>query len=318
MKRLLARLLTSARKRLRLGHSLAELDPYLAGKELLFRAPPLDPELVAAIRLISPQFHLSADERSRTFWERNQNGLCWGEYEALEPVLRSLPKPSRVLDIGPGMGRSTIFFKKRMGWQDVPFHLYESSGDSTRYTRAGPRFDDSFCGNLDLLRKLLEYNGVEAYEIFDATALEAHLDRLPGPYDFIYSFFALGFHWSLEHFLDELLDLMHDRSIGAFTLHDRFKRFDRLGEIEYQVVEFRRSWPRDRRTRLLVMAKDAEPLAALGRAGRSTALDQNFQSMPKDGRKPPQTSSTGIRTTSPLSSSPNSRSTSRPARFLRS
>ena len=81
------RIATSIRKKLKLGHSLDELDPYLAAKELHFRAPPLTPELVAAIKLISPQFHLRPNEESRRFWELNQNGLCWGEYEALKPFL---------------------------------------------------------------------------------------------------------------------------------------------------------------------------------------------------------------------------------------
>ncbi|MEE8523513.1 MAG: hypothetical protein V3T72_06245, partial [Thermoanaerobaculia bacterium] len=159
MRRFFGRLATSARKRLRLGHALSELDPYLAEKELIFRAPELTPDLIAAIRRISPQFHLVAGERSRRFWELNQNSACWGEYDALAPVLEALP-PTKVLDVGPGMGRSVIFFKKKMGWERVPFHLYESSGEDTRYTKAGPRFSDSFCGNLEILRQLLEHNGI--------------------------------------------------------------------------------------------------------------------------------------------------------------
>jgi hypothetical protein len=263
LRRFFGRLATSARKRLRLGHSLSELDPYLAAKELYFEAPELTPELIAAIRNISPQFHLRADERSRRFWELNQNSACWGEYEALELVLAAMPKPAKVLDVGPGMGRSVIFFKKKLGWEDVPFDLYESSGEDTRYTQAGPRFSDSFCGNLEILRRLLEHNDAGDYRIFDAEDLGTRLDRLPGPYDFIYSFYAVGFHWSLEHFLDELLSLMHQRSVGAFTLHDRFDDFDVLGDLDYRVVRLRGSWPRGRSTRLLVTSQDESLLGAL-------------------------------------------------------
>jgi len=250
--------LTKLRKKLRLGHSLSELDPELRGKELIFEAPPFEPDLVAAIKLISPQFHLSADQPSRRFWELNQNGLSWGEYEALAPFLERIPTPEKVLDVGPGMGRSAVFFKKKLGWGEVPFHLYESSGESTRYTKAGPRFDDSFCGNLEALRRVLAHNEIEQYEIFDAAEMDAELGRMPGPYDFIYSFFAVGFHWSLEHFLDDLLGLMHVRSLGAFTLHDRFENFEALEGVPHRVVEFKRSWPRHRWSRLLVMSRDPE------------------------------------------------------------
>lgn len=260
VRRFFNHLKTKLRKRLGLRHGLDELDPYLAAKPLHFHAPQLTPDLVEAIRLISPQFRLRPDEESRRFWELNQNGLCWGEYEALEPFLDHLGKPEKVLDVGPGMGRSAVFFKDALGWEDVPFHLYEGSGESTKYTKAGPRFDDSFCGTISVLDEVLEHNlgeeGMETVEIFDAADLDADLGRLPGPYDFIYSFFAVGFHWSIEHFLDEILGLMRDRSVGAFTLHDRFDDFSVLGDLPYRVVDFRRSWPQDRWTRMLVLAKE--------------------------------------------------------------
>ena len=256
LSRLLHGYATKLRKKLRLGHSLSELDPVLSSKELLFEAPPFEPDLIGAIKLISPQFHLSADESSRRFWQLNQNGLSWGEYIALEPFLAAMPTPKKVLDIGPGMGRSVVFFKKKMQWEQVPFHLYDSSGKSTRYTKAGPRFTDSFCGNLEALQRVLDYNGIEQAKIFDAATMDAQLGQMPGPYDFIYSFFAVGFHWSLEHFLPDLLNLMHDRSIGIFTLHDRFDDFDKLKSVPYTVVNFQGSWPRHRWSRLLIMSRD--------------------------------------------------------------
>lgn len=263
MKAIFRSLATEIRKQLRLGHSLQELNPYLAAKELVFRAPTFTPALVRAIKLISPQFHLRPNEASRRFWELNQNGLSWGEYEALEPFLRRLPEPaSKVLDIGPGLGRSAIFFRKK-ACSEAVFHLYEGTGSSTKYTRAGPRFEDSFCGSLDVLEMLLRFNEIEDFEIFDAREMNASLAALPGPYDFIYSFFAIGFHWSIEHFLQELMDLMHDRSIGAFTLHDQFENFSALSDVPHRVVEFRRSWPPDRFTRMLVMSKAEEMMGEI-------------------------------------------------------
>ena len=252
---------TKIRKKLKLGHSLSELEPTLAAKELIFQAPPLSPELLGAIKLISPQFHLKPDEPSRRFWELNQNGLSWGEYLALEPFLERIENPERVLDLGPGLGRSTIFFKKILNWESVPFHLYESTGTDTKYTKAGPRFDDSFCGNLEALQGVLAHNQIANYRIFDAVELGADLSALPGPYDFVYSFFAIGFHWSIEHFLDDLLALMHDRSIGAFTLHDRFQDYDVLRGHPHRVLEFQRSWPRKRWSKLLVLARDETMLS---------------------------------------------------------
>src|SRR5271169_1891159 len=91
---------------------LPELDPRLAQMEKIFRAPPLDPGLIAAIKLISPQYELAPRERDRLFWEADQNGACWGEYEALEPFLSRIPNDAKILEIGPGMGRSLVFFPR--------------------------------------------------------------------------------------------------------------------------------------------------------------------------------------------------------------
>ncbi len=261
LKPVLTRAWTLARKKLGLEHLLSELEPELAERQLHFRAPPLDRELLEAIRQISPQFLLRPSERSRRFWELNQNASCWGEYRALAPFLDRLGTPRRVLDIGPGLGRSTVFFQKVRGWSAVPFDLWESTGRSTRYTQAGPRFSDSFCGDLAALEALLEFNRIERYRIFDAAELDGDLSRLPGPYDFVYSFFAIGFHWSIEHFLDDILALTGPRAIAAFTLHDRFSDLGVLGQLPHRVLEFRWAWPRGRWGRLLVLAKDPAALA---------------------------------------------------------
>ena len=40
------------------------------------------------------------------------------------------------------------------------------------------------------------------------------LAALPGPYDLIYGFYSIGFHWSLEYYLDDLEPLMHEHTAG--------------------------------------------------------------------------------------------------------
>src|SRR5690349_2560299 len=96
----------------------SELDFRLANLERVFKAPPLTAELINAIKLISPQFDLKENEESRSFWEADQNGACWGEYQALEPIFKETPKPKKILEIGPGLGRSIVFFSKKLGWKN--------------------------------------------------------------------------------------------------------------------------------------------------------------------------------------------------------
>lgn len=236
------------------------LDERLAGREQVFQAPPLTRELVGAIRLISPHLDLRAGDTDRTAWLRDQNGCCWGEYEALAPQLTALPRPKRILEIGPGLGRSVVFFSKKLGWDSSEIDLYEGEGGRTHYPTLGPRLESSFCGNIALLRQVLEYNGIRNARILDAK--EWDLARLPGPYDLLYSFFGVGFHWSLEHFLDDLLTLMHDKSVAVFTVPRQFAGFPQLEALCHQVLDWKAVWPKDTWHKLLILSKSSLPPAA--------------------------------------------------------
>ncbi len=230
------------------------LNPRLAAMERVFHAPPLTPELAAAIRLISPQFPVTPTEEDRLFWETDQNGACWGEFEALEPLLRALPAPARVLEIGPGLGRSLVFFSKKLNWQAAALHAYDGDGSRTRYTIQGPRFTDSFCGNLAQLRHVLAFNGVGNVTLFDAH--QTPLSALPGPYDLLYSFFSIGFHWSLEHFLADLLPLLGPHSVAIFTVPESFRPFPALDALSTRLIDCKPVWPPEARLKLLVLSKE--------------------------------------------------------------
>jgi hypothetical protein len=234
-----------------------ELDSRLSGMQRVFRAPPLTPELVAAIKLISPHCDFTDSEQYRAIWEADQNGACWGEYEALAPLFRALPRPQRILEIGPGMGRSLVFFSKKLGWENCDLNAFEGTGTSTKYTILGPRFEDSFCGNIPVLRSVLEYNGVRNVNIFDASQMR--LGQVPGQFDLIYSFYCIGFHWSLAHFLADLLPRMHERSIALFTVPQEFQPFPAMQGLHHRIIEWKTAWPKDWWLKLLVLSKSPLP-----------------------------------------------------------
>lgn len=234
-----------------------QLDPRLAAMEHVFLAPPLTAKLAAAIRLISPQFPVRPTESDRIFWETDQNGACWGEYEALAPLFRDLPPPAKVLEIGPGLGRSLVFFSKKLPWQAAQLHAYDGDGTRTRYTIQGPRFTDSFCGNLTQLRSVLDYNAVPNVTLFNAH--QTLLASLPGPYDLLYSFYSVGFHWALEHFLADLLPLLGPRSVALFTVPQSFKPFPALDALSFRLIDYKPIWPPEAHLKLLVLSKDVLP-----------------------------------------------------------
>src|SRR6202522_4414232 len=239
------------------------LDPKASSAEQLFLAPPFTEEVVAAIRLISPRLPLKADEASRLLWQKESNAACEAEYEALAPLFAEVDKPKRVLEIGPGFGRSVVFFNKKGLLPGSEISLYDANGTSTKYKQKyyehPPQWPDtsSFCGNLSLLQSMLDYNGITSYKIFDAEQLP--LAALPGPYDLIYGFYSVGFHWSLEYYLDELEALMHERSLLVCTLNKSFHRFPRLEQFSTRVVACREVKKGATPLRLLVLSKGVLP-----------------------------------------------------------
>lgn len=237
-------------------HLFAALTESLAAKEIVFRAPPLTEEMVRAINLISPQYVLREDERSRKFWEIEQNACCWGEFEVLSKYLLNRPKPKNCLEIGPGMGRSVVFLTRKLDWGIVQFDLYESSGRRTKYTMNGPRYTDSFCGTIGILKENLKYNNVNNYRIFDAGQLGYKLSNLPGPYDVIYCFYGIGWHWGLEHFIDEILSLMHEKTLAFFLVHDNFEVFEKLKQVNYKIIDYVAAYPANKVNKMLLMSKD--------------------------------------------------------------
>jgi hypothetical protein len=248
------------------GKSL--LDPRAAAAEQLFIAPPFTEEVVSAIRLISTRLPLKADEASRLLWQSESNAASEAEYDALLPLLEQVDKPSRVLEIGPGFGRSVVFFRKKGLLEGSEISLYDANGTSTRYKQKyyehPPKWPDtsSFCGNLTLLRSMLDYNGVKPYQIFDAEQLP--LSALPGPYDLIYGFYSIGFHWSLEYYLDDVEALLHERSLLVCTLNKNFRSFPRLNNFSTRVLACREVKKNATPLRLLVLSKG--PLPSVGQS----------------------------------------------------
>jgi hypothetical protein len=225
--------------------------------EQVYLAPPFaDEAMVQAVRLISTRLSLHADEKSRLLFQQEANAASDVEYSALAPLFAAIPQPKKVLEIGPGLGRSVVYLGKKGVWAaDAEVHLYDADGTDTKYKQkhydAPPKWPDisSYCGNLPLLQLMLAYNGVTNYTLFNAAELA--LPQLPGPYDLIYGFYSVGFHWSLEHYLDDIEPLMGDRGILICTLNKHFAPFPRLGNFSTQVLQSR------------VMKKGARPLSFL-------------------------------------------------------
>jgi len=142
-----------------------------------------------------------------------------------------------------------VFFSKNLDWSACDLHAYEADGTTTRYTVNGPRFNDSWCGTIPELKVALDFNGVGNVTIHNANQVK--MTDLPGPFDLVYGFYNIGFHWSLEHFLPEIMTLIGD-GVGIFTLSPKFEPFPALKSVNYEIVEGHNPI-KDIRDRLIVL-----------------------------------------------------------------
>ena len=184
------------------------LDPRAASAEQLFLAPPFTEDVVAAIRLISTRLPLRADEASRLLWQRKVMPPRKRSTRRCCRCLAEVEKPKRVLEIGPGFGRSVVFFTKRglaeqrdqslrreRNQHQVQAEILRPPSPVAGYVRLS-------AGTFRSSRPCWITTASNQYKIFDAQQLP--LAALPGPYDLIYGFYSIGFHWSLEYYLDDL------------------------------------------------------------------------------------------------------------------
>ncbi len=197
----------------------------------IFNAPELDMDMVAAISAISPHIKLKPnDEDDRRFWENDQNSSCWGEFNA---IVKHLKPTASVLELGPGMGRSLVFLQKMMGYHD--YDVYESDGSYRDYDFDGIRDESTFCGNISQLEKVLKHNNITSYKVIDAKTHK--LNSLTKKYDLIVSFYAVGFHWSLKYFWDDISKLLNNNGLAIFTVPNHFTPFPRLTD-KYEIVDW--------------------------------------------------------------------------------
>jgi hypothetical protein len=104
------------------------------------------------------------------------------------------------------------------------------------------------------LRSVLDYNGINNVTIHDAKSVA--MKDLPGPFDLLYGFYTIGFHWSLEHFFDEVLALIGKTGIAAFTVPRDFQPFVRLLQLPHCLIEKHRIFGAPREKLLILGPAD--------------------------------------------------------------
>jgi SAM-dependent methyltransferase len=129
--------------------------------------------------------------------------LC--QYEVIQPYLYGKTK---ILDLGCGLGRMSAFVNKMLKNDNIHYILADGNWDiktcysTTNVPPSGWNPSSGFYNKLDLTDNFVKVNGLKNYEIFDLKNDEwSKIKEI----DFVFSFFAVGFHYPIEQYIDNLL-----------------------------------------------------------------------------------------------------------------
>ena len=132
--------------------------------------------------------------------------------------------PKVALDVGAGIGRASVFFFKQFGWINTRFIL--ADGDSGKKQLHGMRTGKAdFYNSLSATKSFCRANGMLNFEVFNLEKYKwAELNYRP---DLVYSFKALGFHWPINSFLDDIHPKLEDNCLLIFGLRGEAKAIKR-------------------------------------------------------------------------------------------
>lgn len=125
------------------------------------------------------------------------------EIKHLEEILSST-NPKNVLEIGGGIGRASVYFSKRYGWEETNFYMLDGNSGDTQICPVAGKGQKDFYNSFAATEEFCQANGIDKNRLFLLDADNNEWENLPIKFDLIYSFLSIGFHWSIHLYLDRL------------------------------------------------------------------------------------------------------------------
>ena len=114
------------------------------------------------------------------------------------------PAPGIVMDFGTGIGRAAIYHNYINGHKSH-YILADRDGDSKNNTGEYGPSEDQYYNDLALTGEFCKLNGIKSFQTFDTEA--GDWSKLP-KVDFIMSHYSLGFHVSVDRYIDRLHSIL--------------------------------------------------------------------------------------------------------------
>lgn len=154
--------------------------------------------------------------------------LSKNEYSVMKNYLN--PYPKRILELGCGLGRMSIFLNKMNIIEDTKYYLADSSIITNSENLYGWN-PETWYNDLKLTKEFCDLNGLKNFEIIDLTKdCIKKLERV----DFIFSVMAVGFHYPIEQYLFDLRKILDNQGTMIFGVRKgKYENSSLLEEFEY-------------------------------------------------------------------------------------
>jgi SAM-dependent methyltransferase len=196
---------------------------------------------------------------------------CEWEFAAVASVLPRHPR--RVLDLGCGLGRTSVYLGACLPGEPIHFVLADTSAHTGDGPKAGWDPGDDFYNDLEWTAEFVRDNGVTRFETFDI--LRDDWSRLRD-IDLVLSFLAVGFHFPIEGAIPHLLEATTADCTMIFGARaGRYSRWsfrDRFRDV--RVLRGEPGHPSYRKEHFLILRGRRDRVAPLGLRALWRLLDR--------------------------------------------
>lgn len=140
------------------------------------------------------------------------------EVEKIAPILETL-KPKRVLELGAGLGRVSVFLNKKYNWHSTDFYLLDGDTGDVQIAGLHDEVGEDFYNSFDATKEFCLANGMNQDKLHFINA-EWNWNFIGLQFDLCYSFKAIGFHWPINSYLEKIVSNIRSKSYLFFEIRD--------------------------------------------------------------------------------------------------
>lgn len=140
-------------------------------------------------------FQITQTKKDLSFYDK----ISKAEYLAIKNYI---DKPEKILELGCGLGRASIFLNSQLN--NSPKFFLADFSEISNEVKYGWNPKESKYNNLELTEQFCIENGLNNFEILNLS--KDHLDKLSN-IDMVISMLSVGFHYPIEEYINQLLKI---------------------------------------------------------------------------------------------------------------